>query len=311
MWFLPNLSNLSARSARLARSPAPVSAPQHFGLNEDSSREVEKLLDPNSLSRLRSTSKASQNDTGRLSIRAPASNLGEYEAYDYLVPDDAQFSLAFNLSADGTHVAEPEFQWHVLGTPIENTFLIPFPKDGDDWNFMNQGELFRDVNFVLHVPALGLDGTYQLYDGNFDYLRTLEVEKLHLTHPFYSPEMRYLWFETTIEYTIEDPPVTVALQFVIHIENNEYTDPALFEAAIEEMEEAARGVGDGPYAQYHDYQDQEYRRYDPEKRNISPNRREYQLEVMAELLHDGDRESEWVTGMWGLRQVTLTPRDQN
>lgn len=306
MSSLPDLSLLSS---------VPLSAPQHFGLDEDSSRKLEELLDDKSVNRLRRTRKASQSDTGRLYVETYKYRDGVLE--DDRVGPNADWVITFDRLANGHFVAQPQFRLHDLDVRIANTFFVPWPKNGDIWEFYDDGEdIFRNVDLTLHVPMLGLNGLYSAGD-NLDFVGVsaktpLFVMPSTLDDPN-APGV-LLYFQTAMRYRIRNPDVVVILTFQVNIPNDEYTDARIFEQTVDDYHDVYDGgfdeaYVDDPYEAYDEYFGKPY--LDPRKYpNLAQETREEQASNMVVVLEDRGRRPEsyqkdWVRGEWSLRAVRL------
>lgn len=281
----------------------PIRAPCHLGLDEDSSKELERCLGDKCVQNLRNTCTDSIRDTGGLIIKTwrrdengDPTGPGEYG-------NSAGWMLSFTQYQDQTtFIANGDGVWHDLSTKFENNFM--FAKQDQAVSIMDY-DTFADGSMTLYIPALGLNGKYQLSYGT----ERTYISDLSMTHPDGDGSERWLYFDVDVHYDIEDTNVKVLLKFVVHIKNTQYTDPSALVSTAKSDEGWRRGFGmRSIFDEYYDNYDEEFGEEDENDltEEDKERRRREHIENLASMVNKEDAEVEKVSGLWSLRSVTLS-----
>lgn len=294
---LPSLTSLSLR------------APYHLGLDEDSSKELERCLDYESVQNLRGTCTASIHETGSLTLETlridengNPTGPGEYGLGAEWMLSFRQNQTQFIATGDDVYGSPV---WHDFNILFENDFM--FAKEDQSVSMTGYGT-FANGSMTLHIPRLGLKGKYEL----LVFSEQTYISRLYMTHPL-DESKRYLWFEVEVHYVIENTDMTVALEFVVHIENTQYTDPSTLVAEAKRGDEMRRAFRSPLiFEQYYDNYGEEFGEEDEDDltEEDKERRRRDHIENLALIVNKEDSQVYKVPGEWSLRSVTLQQSQQ-
>ena len=280
----------------------PLRAPNHFGLDEDSSNKLEGYLDDESVEKLRLIRKDSRKESGSLSLSSwKRDDHGEPSGPGmFSVPET--WMLSFQRVNAQEYIASGEYirssYWRPFTTRFQNDFL--FAEDDQDV-ILADYEVFADASISLFIPEMGLNGKYDLYYGS----EQVDISTLSLG------QERFLWFDVTVTYDIENTNIKVSLIFAVHIEHTIYTDISVIVAEAKKLNEFRRSWGsskDNVYDEYYEKYGEEFGEEYGDTEEQKEEIRRHHFENMRDLLekHDNNgNEKEKVSGEWWLRSVTI------